>query len=67
MKNSSGQSFICHGFNNHFESPKFIGEHRVVFRTAVVIKKRDFYDEWDVDDDLFWRMVVTVATEIADA
>ena len=67
MKSSSGQSFICHGFNNHFESPKFIGEHRVVFRTAVVIKKRDFYDEWDVYDNLFWRMVVAVATEIADA
>lgn len=67
MKSSSGQSFICHGFNNYFESPKFIGEHRVVFRTAVVIKKRDFYDEWDVYDDLFWRMVVAVATEIADA
>lgn len=67
MKSSSGQSFICHGFNNYFESPKFIGEHRVVFRTAVVIKKRDFYDEWDVYDNLFWRMVVAVATEIADA
>ena len=67
MKASSGQAFICHGFNNYFEPPKFIGGHRVVFRTAVVIKKRDFYDEWDVYDDLFWRMVVAIAAEIADA
>lgn len=67
MKASSGQAFICHGFNNYCESPKFIGEHRVMFRTAVVIKKRDFYDEWDVYDDLFWRMVVAIATEIGDA
>ena len=67
MKRSSGQSFICHGFNNYFEHQKFIGEHRVMFRTAVVVKKRDFYDEWDVYDDLFWRMVDVIVAEIADS
>jgi hypothetical protein len=67
VKASSGQVFICHGFNNYFEPPKFIGEHLVMLRTAVVIKKRDFYDEWDVYDDLFWRMVVAMTTEMADA
>ena len=67
MKKSNVQSFICHGFNNHFEPPKFVGERRVMFRTAVVMKKCDFYDVWDVYDDLFWRMVIAIAAEIADS
>ena len=67
MKKSNVQSFICHGFNNYCESPKFIGEHRVMFRTAVVFKERDFDDVWDVHDDLFWRMVNVIAAELADS
>ena len=67
MKKSNVQSFICHGFNNYCESPKFIGEHRVVFRTAVVFKERDFDDVWDVHDDLFWRMVNVMTAELADS
>ena len=67
MKASSGQVFICHGFNNYFEPPKLIGEHHVMFRTAIVIKKRDSYDEWDVYDDLFWRMVGAIVAKVADS
>ena len=67
MKKSNVQSFICHGFNNYCESPKFIGEHRVMFRTAVVFKERDFDDVWDVHDDLFWRMVNVIVAELADS
>ena len=37
-----------------------------MFRTAVIIKKRDCYDKWDVYDDLFWRMVAIAVAEMAD-
>ncbi len=67
MKKSNVQSFICHGFNNYCEPPKFIGGHRVMFRTAVVFKERDFDDVWDVHDDLFWRMVNVIVAELADS
>lgn len=67
MKASSGQVFICHGFNNYFEPPKLIGEHQVMFRTAIVIKKRDSYDEWYVYDDLFWRMMGAIVAKVADS
>lgn len=58
---------ICHGFNNHFDVPRVGGKKTATHRTAVVIKKCDFYDEWDLYDDLFWRMVPVIAAEIADS
>lgn len=57
---------ICHGFNNYCESPKFIGDRRVIFRTAVIFKKRDPYDRWDVYDDLFWRLITEIVSVVAD-
>ena len=66
MRGSGGLAFICHGFNNYFDLPKAIGGRRMTLRTAVVIKKRDFFDEWDVYDDLFWRMTERVSAEISD-
>ena len=52
---------ICRGFNKFFDAPKAYGERLVAFRTAIVIKKHDFYDEWEVYDALFWRIVRSVA------
>lgn len=67
MKCSVGQAVICQGFNNHFKAPKDIGGMPVQFRTAVVIKKRDFFDEWEVYDALFWRITGRVSEEISDS
>ncbi len=44
---------VCHGFNNFFDVPKADGKTPATFRTAIVIKKKEFYDEWDVYDALF--------------
>ena len=66
MRSSSGTAFICHGFNNYFALPKANGGRRMTLRTAIVIKKRDFFDEWNVYDDLFWRMVERVSVDISD-
>lgn len=35
-------------------------------RTAIVLKKRDFFDKWNVYDGLFWRMVERVSVDISD-
>ncbi len=67
MRQNSGPSFICHGFNTYCKSPKFIGGQRVMYRTAVVIKNHDFDEEWALYDDLFWRMLSVIAAEIADS
>ena len=66
MKTSSGPVFICHGFNKFFDVPKATGGRHMALRTAVVIKKRDFFDEWDVYDSLFWLMLKSVADKISD-
>ena len=60
-----GVSIICHGFNEHFEVPKIDGKVKAAFRTAIVIKKRDFYDEWDVYDNLAWRVINRVAKALS--
>jgi hypothetical protein len=60
-----GISIICHGFNEHFEVPKIDGKVKATFRTAIVIKKRDFYDEWDVYDNLAWRVINGVAKALS--
>ena len=38
----------------------------MTLRTAVVIKKRDFFDEWDVYDSFFWLMLESLSNKIAD-
>lgn len=52
---------ICRGFNKFFDVPKVDGKALATFRTAIIIKKRGFYDEWEVYDALFWRIVRSVA------
>lgn len=52
---------LCHGFNNFFEPPKFDGENPATSRTAVVIKKCDFYDDWGVYDAMFWRIIQRIS------
>ena len=66
MNTNCGAAVICRGFTNYCGMPKFIGNRRIMFRTSVVINKRDFFDEWDVYDDLFWRMVTAVLADVAD-
>jgi len=48
---------ICSGFNIFFDVPKIDGMSNATYRMAVVIKKRNVDDEWEVYDSLFWRMV----------
>lgn len=55
---------ICRGFNKFFDAPKADGRTPVTFRTAIVIKKRDFYDEWDVYDALFWRIIQRITIDL---
>ena len=66
MNTNCGTAVICRGFNNYCDMPKFIGKRRIMFRTSVVIKKRNCFDEWDVYDDLFWRMETAVSVAVAD-
>ena len=44
---------ICRGFNKFFEAPKVDGKTTATSRTAIVVKKSDFYDEWDVYDAMY--------------
>jgi len=66
VNTNCGTAVICRGFNNYCDMPKFIGKRRIMFRTSVVIKKRNCFDEWDVYDDLFWRMETAVSVAVAD-
>jgi len=55
---------ICRGFNKFFEAPKVDGKTTATSRTAIVVKKSDFYDEWDVYDAMFWRIVQRITFDL---
>ena len=64
MNNNKLACVICRGFNKFFEAPKVDGKTTATSRTAIVVKKSDFYDEWDVYDAMFWRIVQRITFDL---
>ena len=65
MKRNKIKTYICHGFNNYFDVPDISSRCRATCRTAVVVKKVDFFDNWKVYDALVWRVIQRVATDLS--
>ena len=64
MNNNKLACVICRGFNKFVEAPKVDGKTTATSRTAIVVKKSDFYDEWDVYDAMFWRIVQRITFDL---
>lgn len=64
MSNNKQLCIICRGFNNNFDVPRVDGKGAAQFRTAIIIKKKDFYDGWEVYDAFLWRIVQRIISDL---
>ena len=55
---------ICNGFNQYFDVPKIDGHRSALFRTAIVIKKKDFFDEWKSYSIFFWEIIQAIVSRL---
>ena len=65
MKQDKINTCICRGFNGNFDIPLIGDGSRAKFRTAVVLKKINYNDDWEVYDGLFWRIVQKVSDRLS--
>lgn len=65
MKQDKINTCICRGFNGNFDIPLIGDGSRAKFRTAVVLKKINHNDDWEVYDGLFWRIVQKVSDRLS--
>lgn len=65
MSRNKIKIFICRGFNDNFGVPEIDNGVRARYRTAVVVKKNDWRDEWDDYDALVWRIIQNVADDLS--
>lgn len=60
MKNDI-ETFICRGFNRYFDVPSMTKGKKACARTAVVVKKKSFYDGWHDYSELFVEIAERVS------
>lgn len=57
-KNENIEIYICKGFNRYCSTPKLNEHKKQMFRTALIIKKEDFYDNWEITyNNIFWEFI----------
>lgn len=57
-------AILCRGFNKYFDVPLLGYRRKATCRTAVVVKKNDFHDEWSDYADLFVELIGRVAVAL---
>lgn len=67
------ETYICKGFNCYCSAPKLKDFRKQIFRTALIIKKEDFFDCWEITyNNIFWELInnlvanMTVDLEIVE-